>query len=120
MIKDCIFCRIVAGEAPADVVFENEYVIAFHDINPAAATHVLIVPRKHITSIATIEEPDKALMGEAIHAARVVAEQLGVDDAFRLVVNNGSRAGQSVFHLHFHLLAGRVSMRAVMHFAGRG
>jgi histidine triad (HIT) family protein len=67
-----------------------------------------------------VEEADKALMGEAILAARVVAEQLGVNDAFRLVVNNGSRAGQSVFHLHFHLLAGRVSMRAVMHFAGQG
>lgn len=120
MAKDCIFCRIVAGEAPADVVYENDHVVAFHDINPAAATHVLIVPRKHITNITTVEESDKALMGETIHAARVIAERLGVDDAFRLVVNNGSRAGQSVFHLHFHLLAGRVSVRAVMHFAGRG
>jgi histidine triad (HIT) family protein len=117
MPGDCIFCRIVAGEAPADIIYENEHVVAFHDIHPAAATHVLIVPRKHLTSIAAVEESDKALMGELLYAARRVAEQLGVDSAFRLVINNGSGAGQSVFHLHVHLLAGRVNLRAVMHFA---
>lgn len=120
MSRDCIFCRIIAGEAHADVVYENEHVIAFHDIHPAAAIHVLIVPKKHITSIAAVEEADKSLMGEVIHASRIVAEQLGVEDAFRIVINNGQGAGQSVFHLHFHLLAGRVSMRAVMHFTGQG
>lgn len=119
MPRDCIFCRIVAGEASADIIYENEHVIAFHDIHPAASTHVLIVPRKHITNIAFVEESDKALMGEVIYAARIIAEQLGVEDAFRLIVNNGRSAGQSVFHLHFHLLAGRVSLRAVMHFAGQ-
>ena len=119
MGSDCLFCRIVAGDAPADIVYQNEHLVAFRDIYPAADTHVLIVPRKHITGIAAAGESDKALLGEVLYAARLIAEQLGVSDAFRLVVNNGARAGQSVFHLHVHLLAGRLNRRAAAHFAAQ-
>jgi histidine triad (HIT) family protein len=117
MPGNCIFCRIVAGEAPADIVYENEHVVAFYSIRPAAATHVLIAPRKHLTNLAAMDESDKALMGEVMYATRCVAEQLGVDGAFRIIVNNGRGAGQTVFHLHVHLLAGRLNLRAVIAFA---
>lgn len=110
MTADCAFCKIVAGELPSRKVYETDTVLAFHDINPAAPTHILIIPKKHITGIAGIDPDDAALVGEVIHAARLIAEQEGIADSFRLVANNGRGAGQSVFHLHFHLLAGR-SMR---------
>jgi histidine triad (HIT) family protein len=107
MENDCVFCQIAAGLHPADVVYESGTVLAFRDIYPQAPIHVLIIPRKHIARIADLEPADAAVMGDVMVAAGAVAKQLGVGEAFRLVVNNGTLAGQSVFHIHVHLLAGR-------------
>lgn len=107
MPDSCVFCRIVAGEAEARKVYETDTVLAFHDRNPQAPTHILIIPKKHIARVADIEAGDAGLMGELMVAARTIADGQGVADGFRLVVNNGARAGQSVFHIHLHLLAGR-------------
>ena len=107
MADDCIFCKILAGEIPSTKVYETDTIYAFRDINEAAPTHVLIIPKKHIPRVADLSEADVELAGELLLAAKAIAEQVGVSDAFRLVVNNGEGAGQSVFHLHVHLLAGR-------------
>ena len=103
----CIFCRIVAGELPSRKVYETETLLAFHDVAPKAPTHILVIPKKHITRLADMEHADATLLGELMLAAGAVARQEGVGDGFRLVVNNGAEAGQTVFHLHIHLLAGR-------------
>ena len=107
MTTDCLFCRIVAGQVPARKVYETATVLAFHDISPKAPTHILIIPKKHIARLADLADGDAALMAELMLAARDVAAQQGVSDGFRLVANNGASSGQSVFHLHLHLLAGR-------------
>lgn len=107
MTTDCIFCRIVAGQIPASKVYETETVLAFRDNSPKAPTHILVIPKKHIARLADLKDDDAALMGDLILAARDVAAQQGVSDGFRLVANNGASSGQSVFHLHLHLLAGR-------------
>jgi histidine triad (HIT) family protein len=104
---DCIFCKIVAGQVPASKVYETDSVLAFHDLSPKAPTHILIIPKKHIPGMADLQAEDAPLMGELALAARDIAAQQGVTDDFRLVTNNGASAGQSVFHLHWHLLAGR-------------
>jgi histidine triad (HIT) family protein len=103
----CVFCRIVRGEAPARIVYQDEDVTAFHDLRPRAPTHILIVPNRHIAGVAEIEPEDSALLGKLFVVARRLAEQEGIVDGYRLVVNNGLQAGQSVFHLHVHLLGGR-------------
>lgn len=102
-----IFAKIIRRELPADIVYEDELCLAFRDINPQAPTHVLLVPRKEIDKLSSAEREDQALLGHLMLAAGKVARQLGVGDAFRVVVNNGAQAGQSVFHLHLHILAGR-------------
>jgi histidine triad (HIT) family protein len=102
-----IFGKIIRRELPADIVYEDDRCLAFRDINPQAPTHVLIVPKKEIPRLSDAEPRDEALLGHLLLAANEVARQLGVADAFRLVVNNGSEVGQSVFHLHLHVLAGR-------------
>ena len=102
-----VFTSIINREIPADIVYEDEHCIAFRDINPQAPVHVLIVPRKEIARLADAAEDDRALLGHLMLAVGRVARQLGVDDAFRLVVANGADAGQTVFHLHLHLMAGR-------------
>ena len=104
---DCVFCAIVARDLPADVVGETEGALAFRDINPAAPVHVLLVPKEHIASSAAelrIEHGDT--LGELFELGAHVAEEEGLGGTYRLVTNSGSRAGQSVFHLHFHLLGG--------------
>ncbi|MBN1179359.1 MAG: histidine triad nucleotide-binding protein [Anaerolineae bacterium] len=106
-MSECIFCAIVRGEVPADIVYQDERVTAFYDIHPAAPVHVLIVPNAHIARAADVTPEDAAVVGELFVAARRVAETLEVSEGYRLVVNNGRRAGQSVFHLHLHLLGGR-------------
>jgi len=103
----CVFCRIVRGEAPARIVYQDEDVTAFHDLRPRAPTHILIVPNRHITGVGAAEPEDSALLGKLFVVARQLAEQEGIVNGYRLVVNNGPRAGQSVFHLHVHLLGGR-------------
>jgi len=106
-MSDCVFCRIVRGEAPARIVYQDEDVTAFHDAHPRAPVHILIVPNRHIAGAAQVEPEDAALLGKLFVVARQVAEQAGTLSAYRLVVNNGHLAGQSVFHLHLHLLGGR-------------
>lgn len=106
-MSSCVFCRIVEGEAPARTVYQDEDVTAFHDRNPQAPTHILIVPNRHITSLNEIERSDAELLGKLFVIARQVAEEQGLVDGYRLVVNTGRQAGQSVFHLHMHLLGGR-------------
>lgn len=102
-----IFSKVLRREIPADIVYEDEMCLAFRDINPQAPTHVLLIPKKEIDQLSNAEDADQALLGHLMLAAAKVARQLGVADAFRLVVNNGAAAGQSVFHLHLHILAGR-------------
>ena len=106
---DCLFCRIIAGEIPSARVYEDERVYAFRDIHPAAPTHTLIVPRAHIRDIAAPEASDGALLAALVAAANTIARQEGVaESGYRLVWNVGPDAGQTVFHLHLHLLGGRV------------
>ncbi len=102
-----LFSKIIAREIPADIVYEDERCLAFRDINPQAPTHVLLIPKQEIPRLADAVDGDAALLGYLMLAAGKVARQLGVGDAFRLVVNNGADAGQTVFHLHLHILAGR-------------
>jgi len=102
-----IFSKVIRREIPADIVYEDELCLAFRDINPQAPTHVLLIPKKEIDSLSSANGADQALLGHLTLAAAKVARQLRVGDAFRLVVNNGAEAGQSVFHLHLHILAGR-------------
>lgn len=106
MATDCLFCRVVAGEIPADIVHEGERVLAFHDIDPKAPVHVLVVPRAHHRSVATLAEREPAALAELVLVAGQVAASAGHED-FRLVFNTGARSGQSVFHVHGHVLAGR-------------
>ena len=102
-----LFSKIIAREIPADIVYEDEHCLAFRDINPQAPTHVLLVPKQELPRLADAGAADQAMLGHLLLAAGTVARQLGLADAFRLVVNNGAAAGQSVFHLHLHILAGR-------------
>ena len=105
---NCIFCRIIAGEIPARIVIEEPELLAFRDVNPVAPTHVLVVPRRHIVSLADITDSDADLIGRMFVAARKVAEIDGVvERGFRTVFNSGGDGGQTVFHLHLHVLAGR-------------
>ena len=101
-----IFQKIIDKEIPADIVYEDEQALAFRDINPAAPTHVLVIPRKPIANVAAMDAGDKELLGHLLWVAGEVARQEGLED-YRLVTNNGEGAGQSVFHLHVHLLGGR-------------
>ena len=103
---DCLFCKIAAGEIPSDRVFEDEAVIAFHDINPKAPTHVLAMPRRHLASVADLTDADADLLAALFGALRNVAEEAGLK-SYRVISNIGAESGQSVFHLHFHLLGGR-------------
>lgn len=107
MADSCVFCKIIAGEAPAKIIYETDTILAFRDIRPAAPTHILIVPKKHISGLSDLEPEDAALMGEIVYTAKLIAEQEETADGYRLVANNGRRAGQSVFHVHFHLFGGR-------------
>lgn len=102
-----LFSKIVRREIPADIVYEDDQCLAFRDINPQAPTHVLLVPKKEIDRLSSAGSGDQALLGHLLLTAGRIARQLGVGDAFRLVVNNGAEAGQTVFHLHLHILAGR-------------
>lgn len=109
MSSDCLFCKILAGEIPADLVYESETAVAFRDINPKAPTHVLVIPRKHISTINDIEPDDQEIIGSLYLAAKEIAAQAGIaDDGYRAVMNCNEDAGQSVFHIHLHVMGGRV------------
>ena len=106
--NNCLFCRIVRGEVAAKVAFEDDQLIAFHDINPQAPVHVLVIPRRHIASIAVMADSDAEIVGALFVAARTLAVQLGVaTSGYRLVINTGANAGQTVDHIHLHILGGR-------------
>lgn len=106
--QDCVFCKILVGEIPADIVYESETAIAFRDINPRAPTHVLIIPRRHIETINDIAEEDQAVVGSLFSAASAIAAQEGVaQGGYRAVMNCNADAGQTVFHIHLHMLGGR-------------
>jgi histidine triad (HIT) family protein len=107
-MEDCLFCKIIAGQIPAKIVYQDEDVVSFVDINPQAPQHVLVIPRRHIASMTDITGEDGALLASVFMAASKIARELGVaESGFRFVTNVGPDAGQSVFHLHFHLLGGR-------------
>ena len=108
IVADCLFCRIAAGEIPSKIVYQDDDVLAFHDIQPQAKYHVLIIPREHIASSLNDFGPeDDATLLKILATARTVARELGIDQSgYRVVVNTGLDAGQSVFHIHFHLLGG--------------
>ena len=107
-MTDCLFCKIIAGDIPSDKVYEDDAVYAFKDITPVAPLHVLIIPKKHIATLNDLEKQDDAVMGELLLAAKNIAKQEGyADDGYRTVINCGEQAGQTVFHIHLHLLAGR-------------
>ena len=106
--QECIFCRIVRGEISDDRVYENQWVIAFRDIQPAAPTHILIIPRAHIGSVSALRDDDTAIAGELLQAARAIAVQEGlVEQGYRVLTNTGQWGGQTVDHLHLHVLGGR-------------
>ncbi|WP_369856330.1 histidine triad nucleotide-binding protein [Candidatus Thalassolituus haligoni] len=107
MSEDTIFGKIARGEIPANIVYEDDLVLAFRDLYPAAPTHILIIPRKPIPRLCDANVEDKALLGHMLLTANQVAEAEGLGDKFRLVINNGADAGQSVFHLHMHVIGGR-------------
>jgi len=106
-MSDCIFCRIIRGEAPAKKVYEDERTFVFEDINPQAPTHVLIIPKAHIVGLKEARPEDADIVGYLHLVAAQIARQRGIEDGYRTVFNVGPRAGQSVFHLHLHLLGGR-------------
>ena len=106
-MNDCLFCRIISGEIPAKKVYEDEHTVAFEDINPQAPTHVLVIPKKHIRGLKEGSSADAELIGRCHLAAAAIARQRNIEDGYRTVLNVGPQAGQSVFHLHVHLLGGR-------------
>ncbi len=104
-MEDCIFCKIINKEIPGSIVYENEKVLAFNDINPQAPVHIIVIPKKHVT---TIMEADKEMSGDIINAIQEIAKQQNIDKTgFRVITNCGKDAGQTVNHLHFHILAGK-------------
>jgi histidine triad (HIT) family protein len=106
-LNDCLFCKIARKEIPADIVYEDDDVLAFRDIRPQAPVHVLVIPKRHIASLADLTQEDKDVMGHVTLVASRLARDLGVSEGYRVVINCGKDAGQTVFHIHMHLLGGR-------------
>jgi len=106
-VSNCIFCKIIARKLPAEIVAETDDVIVIKDIYPKAPVHYLIIPKKHITDLCSLEETDVPVIGKVLLMVKKVAEGLSGSKSFRLISNNGSDVGQSVFHLHFHFLSGK-------------
>ena len=107
-MSDCFFCKIIAGELPADIRYQDEELIAFPDINPLAPTHLLIIPRKHIPSLIEVSDGEASLIGDMARVANKLAKREGISEkGYRLVINCGRQGGQGVAHLHMHLLGGR-------------
>jgi len=106
MAENCIFCKIIRGEIPAAKLFEDDELLAFRDISPAAPLHFLVIPKKHISGPAAVTAEDEQLVGKMLRIGSEIAKKEGVED-FRVVFNNGAQAGQTVFHIHMHILGGR-------------
>ena len=108
MADDCLFCKIISGDIPSNKVYSDEDVYAFHDINPVAPTHILVIPRKHLLNVAEAGDEDQELLGKLMLIANRIAREQGLaDKGFRYVINSGEEGGQTVYHLHLHLLGGR-------------
>ena len=107
-MEDCLFCKIIKGEIPSNKVYEDEEILAFKDINPVAPIHILVIPKKHIDSLAHMEKEDEMIVGKIYGVINKIAEEQGFkENGYRVIVNCGKDAGQEVMHLHFHLLAGK-------------
>lgn len=106
-MDDCVFCRIATGKAPVRLLFQEDEVLAFYDIAPRAPVHLLVIPREHVPSLAQAQEGHRELLGKLLLGVQRAAKEAGIAHAFRVVSNNGEEAGQTVFHLHFHVLGGR-------------
>ena len=106
-MDDCLFCKMVRGESPARVVKQDDRAFAFQDINPQAPAHILIIPKEHIPGIDRARPEHEAALGHLLLMAQAIAHELGLDSGYRIVINNGGGAGQTVFHIHVHLLGGR-------------
>ena len=107
-MEDCIFCKIVKKEIPSTIVYEDEDILAFNDVNPVTPVHILVIPKKHIESLAEIKEEDEELIGKIHTTIKKIANQVGIlDKGFRVIVNCGEDGGQEVKHLHFHILGGK-------------
>ena len=107
-MTDCLFCKILTGEIPAKKVYEDEHTFAFEDISPKAPTHVLVIPKKHLAGLKEAQGADAELIGRCHLTAAKIARERGIEDGYRTVLNVGPNSGQSVFHLHVHLLGGRI------------
>jgi histidine triad (HIT) family protein len=108
-MEECLFCKIVRGDIPSDKVYEDDKILAFKDITPEAPIHVLVIPKKHISSVNTIESEDAELIGHIFLKVKTIAKDLGIDgDGYRVLTNCGDNAGQTVHHLHYHILGGKV------------
>jgi histidine triad (HIT) family protein len=106
-MDDCLFCKIIAKKIPAKFEFENEALAVIQDIDPKAPTHLLVIPKRHIACVSDVTETDINLLGNLVYCAGELARKKGLEDGFRLIFNNGPQAGQTVFHVHLHLLGGR-------------
>lgn len=106
-MTDCLFCKIIAGDIPAKTVYQDEWMIAFHDISPQAPTHILVIPKKHIPSLNELTSEDELLVGKILLRISGLTQELGLKDGYRVVVNTGKDGQQTVKHLHFHVLGGR-------------
>ncbi len=106
-MSDCIFCKILDGDIPSNRVYEDEHCIAFHDVQPAAPVHLLVIPRKHISSLDALTPQDQELMGHIMTRIPEIARNQGLEQGYRTVINTGEQGGQTVFHIHFHILGGR-------------
>lgn len=107
MDDNCLFCKIINGDIPADKLYEDDEILAFRDIAPQAPVHFLVIPKKHIVGPRDVSDADQQLIGKMMQKGSELATQEGVGDAFRVVFNNGAKAGQTVFHIHMHILGGR-------------
>lgn len=113
-MSDCVFCKIAKGEVPCRKVFENDEIIAFHDLHPAAPVHFLIIPKKHIESLATATPADASVLGNMLSLAASLAKQESCNDGFRTIVNTGRVGGQEVYHLHMHVLGGNTPLGPIV------
>jgi len=107
-MSDCIFCKIIAGEIPSNKVYEDDYVLAFYDIAPVVPVHILVIPKEHIVSAADVTAENSFLVGKCFEAIAKIAKEKGLESGYRIVNSCGADGGQTVFHLHFHILGGKV------------
>ena len=114
-MDECVFCKIIAGEIPSERVFENDSVLAFRDIAPQAPVHILVVPKEHITSVADITAVNSSLVAKCYEAIAEISEKEDLKSGFRVITNSGADGGQTVFHLHFHLLGGKSFGHGMVH-----